>query len=484
MTSHKHIIIIGGGFCGLSAAYTLQEEARAKDLPLSCTLLEADARLGGKILTERVNDFIIEGGPDAFVSQKPWGIDLCRHLGLQDHLTGTNPRERASYLLHRGRLHDLPEGMVLLVPTRLGTLIKSPLFTPWGKIRMGLDLLLPRRRATASEESIADFVGRRLGREAVEKLAEPLLAGIHAGDAGRLSLQATFPQFAELEARYRSLILGVLDRKRQRESQSGEASWSLFVTLREGLGELVEVLEKVLREKATIRTGARVRAVRRGLHCAAPPYIVEIEDGATYRADALLLATPAYETAGLLKRILPVAAPHLRTIPYVTTATVSLAYRRADCPHPLNGYGFVVPRKEPCRILASTWTSTKFPHRAPQDHVLLRCFVGGTGREDLALQEEPELVRLAREELKAVLGIAAEPVLARAYRWERANPQYEVGHLTRLEAIDRALEKSPGLFLAGAAYRGVGIPDCIRQGAEAARKAIAFLAGSAGGAAY
>lgn len=471
----KQIVIIGGGITGLSAAYTLQEEARAKDLPLSYTLLEADTRLGGKILTERVNDFIIEGGPDAFVSQKPWGIDLCRHLGLRDHLTGTNPLERATYLLQRGRLHDLPEGMILLVPTRLGTLLKSSIFTPWGKLRMGLDLFLPRRRATASEESIADFVGRRLGREAVEKLAEPLLAGIHAGDAGRLSLQATFPQFADLEARYRSLIMGVLDRKRQRETQPGEAPWSLFVTLREGLGEMVEVLEKVLKDTVSIRTGARVRTIRRGPLCAGPPYVVEVEDGATYRADALILATPSYETANLLKRMVPVAAPHLRAIPYVTTATVSLAYRREDCPHPLNGYGFVVPRKEPCRILASTWTSTKFPHRAPPDHVLLRCFVGGAGREDLALQEERDLIRLAREELKTVLGIAAEPVLARAYRWERANPQYEVGHLARLEAIDRALEKSPGVYLAGAAYRGIGIPDCIRQGTEAARKALAFV---------
>ncbi|MBI3610160.1 MAG: protoporphyrinogen oxidase [Nitrospirae bacterium] len=477
--SQKKVIIIGGGITGLAAAYTLQELARKNQAPVSFTLLEGQPRLGGKILTDTDTGFVIEGGPDSFISQKPWALELCRQLGLKDRLTGTNREQTATYILHHGRLVNLPEGVMLLVPTRLGPFIKTPLFSPLGKLRMGLDWIIPKKQ-TAEDESLAGFVRRRLGQEAVERLAEPLLAGIYAGDAEQMSLAATFPQFMELEQRYGSLIRGMLARRREMRERTpsgtgtspGTIPTTMFMTLKGGLSELVAALVSKL-DRNSLMIGAEVERIhwKSGLST----YHVRLKDGTALTADAVIAASPAYVTADLLAETDATLVRMLREVPYVSTATVSLAYQKAGFRHPLNGFGFVVPRREDRSIMACTWTSTKFPHRAPGDQVLLRCFVGGAGREEVVGLSEKDLVNRVRDDLRAIMGITEDPVLSRVYRWEKANPQYPVGHLDRLAGIDDRLTRLPGLFLAGAAYRGVGVPDCIRQGNEAAERAFKYL---------
>lgn len=463
----KTVAIIGGGITGLSVAYHLEEQAKAGGLPLACRLIERQSQYGGKIITERINGFIIEGGPDSFISMKPWGIELCQRLGLADHLTGTNPDQKQIYLLRKDRLMELPEGVMALVPTRLWPFVKSPLISPLGKLRMGLDLFIPAKK-DQQDESLASFVQRRLGREALEHIAEPLLAGIYAGDARQMSLLGTFPQFREIEQNYGSLTRGMLARRRTMPTTTSR--YTMFMTLKEGMGELVETLTNRL-DRSTLVAGSGVTR----LQPRPTSYEIFLANGQRLEADVVILATPAFVASDLLKQLDPRLSDQLIKIPYVSTATVSLAYKRSGFSHPLNGFGFVVPRSERRSILACTWTSTKFPHRTSADHVLIRCFVGGAGREEAALQEETALVKMVCEDLKAIMGISAEPVLTKVYRWEKANPQYNVSHLEQVSEIEKMTAQHPGLFVSGAAYRGVGVADCIHQGIQTAEKVLAYL---------
>ena len=473
--SPKKVIIIGGGITGLAAAYALQDLARANQAPVSFMLLEPQQRLGGKIVTHLVEGFVIEGGPDSFISQKPWALELCLKLGLKDRLTRTNRDQTATYILRGNRLVPLPEGIMLFIPTRIGPFLKTRLFSPLGKLRMGMDWFIPKK-TSSEDESLAAFVRRRLGQEAVERLAEPLMAGIYAGDAEQMSLACTFPQFMELEQRYGSLTRGMLARKREMRRQAppgqGPSPWTMFMTLQGGLSELVTAITSRL-DPASVATGTEAERIhfRSGLS----RFNVRLKDGTVLEADAVIATAPAYVTADLLAETDATLVRMLGEIPYVSTATVSLAYEKDRLRHPLNGFGFVVPRAEGRNIMACTWTSTKFPHRAPDGRALLRCFMGGAGREETLVHSDKELVDLVREDLRVIMGITAEPVLNRVYRWEKANPQYPVGHLERLADIDDRLTRLPGLYLAGAAYRGVGVPDCIRQGQEAADRAFRFL---------
>jgi oxygen-dependent protoporphyrinogen oxidase len=444
--------VVGGGVTGLAAAHRLVE--RGSDV----VLLEAANRLGGTIATEHTGGFVVEGGPDAFVTEKPWGLALCERLRLTGDLVGTREGDRRTYVVSRGRLHPLPEGFLLLAPTDLGALVASPLFSWRGKLRMALDLVLPRGRAD-EDESLAAFVRRRLGREALERAADPLVGGIYTADPERLSLAATMPRFLDIERRHRSLILGL--RAAARAAPAAGARYSLFVTHRDGMGALIEALARRLPAGA-VRLGAPVAGIAResGRWRLAA-------GGETVSADAVVLAVPAYQAARLLAPLDETLARALAGIEYASSATVTLGYRAVDAPS-LRGFGFVVPAVEGRALLACTFASRKFPNRAPEGHELLRAFVGGARRPELAALPDDALIGLVRNELRTLLGIAAEPVLARVHRHPRAMPQYTVGHLERVAAIEARTAALPGLALAGAAYRGVGLPDCVRGGEVAA----------------
>ncbi|HZC69022.1 MAG TPA: protoporphyrinogen oxidase [Nitrospirales bacterium] len=465
----RTVLIVGGGIAGLSAAYGLAESAASRDSPTQCTLVEAEPRLGGKILTEQVGGFVIEGGPDSFLAQKPWGIELCRRLGLADRVLGTNQDRRKTYVYSRGCLEELPEGLALGVPRRLVPFLRSGLLSWKGKLRLGAELLIPRRSARG-DESLGAFFRRRLGDEALERIIEPLMTGIYAGDADSLSIQATFPRFPEMERQAGSIVRALLGswRWHQGEKPGGSA----FVTLQGGLSEMVQALTTRL-GKLRVLAGRRVRAVR--ISGTPGGYEVTIEGEAPLAVGALILATSAYDAAILLEPLDGELAALLRGIPYASTATISLGFRRQDFSHRLDGYGFVIPRIEGRALLAVTWTSSKWSHRAPDDAVLLRAYVGGAGRETVLGLSDEGLVSLVRSELRDMMGITEAPVLAKVYRWPRSMPQYLVGHLERLAAVDERLARWPGLFLTGAGYRGVGIPDCIRDGLDAAEHVRAYF---------
>ena len=457
------VVVVGGGIAGLSAAHRAVELGRERQLPVELTLLEARPRLGGTIATEHVDGFLVESGPDSFLSEKPWALALCRRLGVEDRLVRTDDRFRRTFVWHRGRLHPLPDGFQLLAPTQLTPFLTSGLFSWPGKLRMAFDLVLPRG-GTGDDETLGAFVRRRLGREALERVAQPLIAGIYTADPDELSLGATMPRFLELERRERSVILA-LWRASRRAPQPGTsgARWSLFVTFARGMSELVDTLAARLPAGA-VRLGQRVGGIER--HDGR--WRVGLADGGALDADRVVVATEAHRAARLLRYVDPQIAALLAEIPYASSATVSLGYRRSDVPHPLDGFGFVVPHGEGRALLAGTFSSVKYPGRAPEGFVLLRAFLGGAlGEADVA-GEEAEIADRARRDLRDALGIVAAPVLTRVHRHPGSMPQYRLGHLDRIDAIERRLGAHPGLSLAGAAYRGVGIADSVHSGETAA----------------
>ena len=461
------LVIVGGGIAGLAAAHRAAEISRERGTPLELTVLEARDRLGGTIETEHAGGFLVETGPDSFLSEKPWALALCRRIGLESRLVGTDDRFRRVFVWFGKRLHPVPDGFQLLAPTRLTPFVTSSLFSWPGKLRMALDVILPR--GGGGDESLGAFVRRRLGREALERIAQPLVAGIYTADPDELSLLATMPRFVELERRERSLIVGLwkASRKAPAASTSG-ARWSLFVSLAGGMGELIAALASRLPSDA-VRLKHRVGGIeRRGAH-----WRVTTEEAGAIDADAVIVATETHAASRLLRYVDPPLATMLEMIPYASSATVSLGYRRADVPHPLDGFGFVVPRAEHRDLLACTFSSVKYPGRAPERHVLIRCFVGGALNAAALERSDDEIVERVRRELGEALGITAAPMLTRVARHPASMPQYAVGHLTTVETIERRLAAIPGLLLAGGGYRGVGIADCVRSGEAAADAAFA-----------
>lgn len=474
-TVQRHVAVVGGGITGLTAAWTLTEEARVAGVSLACTLIEESPSWGGKIRTRRVGDLVVEAGPDSFLSQKPWGLQLCDRLGLTPRIIHTNEFQKKTFVYSRGRLRELPEGLVVIVPTKIAPFMKSGIVSWPGVARMGLDLLLPRRHA-GGDESLASFFTRRLGQEAFDRVVEPLMAGIYAGDGRQLSLRATFPRFLDLEREHGSLIRGMLREraKTQPGAKTAAGSHTMFVTLKGGLCELVDTLVARLETAGVrLRTGTRVDSLRiRSKGPARWMYELSLDDGTSLAVDAVVLATPTFVTAGLVRGVSPEAAELLGMIPYATTATISLAYQADHVARWVQGFGFVVPRVEQRALLAVTWTSSKWPDRAAPQHTLVRCYLGGVGREQVMTADDASLIRLAREELRAIAGLTAEPWHGEVNRWDRGMPQYTVGHVARLEEVTRQLSRFTGLYVAGAGYRGIGIPDCIRDGSEAAKSAF------------
>ncbi len=467
----KTIVIIGGGIAGLATAHYLQKYAAENNQDITYTLVEKDTKFGGKIVTNTDGGFIIEGGPDSFISQKPWAYKLAVELGLGDRLIGTNDDRRKTFIVHKSKLRALPDGVMLIVPTRFMPFALSPLISPLGKLRMGLDLFIPPKKDD-TDESLSDFIVRRLGREALDKIAEPLMAGIYVADPMRLSLKSTFPRFIAMEQKYGSLIKGMLAQMKARAqaAQNGNPApkLPLFMTLRGGLMELVDTIVDNL--SGELISGVQVDAISRADD---GQYTVELSNGQTRHADAVVIATPAYVAANLLESHSAELATELQQIRYLSTATVSLAFNRNEIEHPLNGFGFVVPKSEDCKLMACTWVSTKFSGRTPDDQVLLRVFVGGYKREALVDLSDDELVALVREELRKLMGITAEPTRAEIYHWRKSNAQYDVGHIERVARIEElAADALPNMYFTGSAFRGVGIPDCIRQGEETAKKLL------------
>ncbi len=467
----KKIIIIGGGIAGLATAYRIQREI-TEGADLECILLEGSDRFGGKISTEKSDGFVIERGPDSFISQKPAAIQLCKQLGLEDRLTGTNPGAPSTFVYTGGKLVTMPDGLSLMIPTKFLPFALTSLFSLPGKIRMAFDLLIPRKEDD-SDESLASFVRRRMGEEALSKMAEPMLAGIYASDPEKMSIGSTFPMFVETERKYRSLILGMLARKKamlMNASKRPPSSYSLFMTLKEGLGEMVDAIIKKSPD-VQFKSGAKVSALEKkedGWH-------VKLEDGWERMADAVILATPGAITAKFLKPIAPDSAELLNRIHYVSTATVTLGYKKEGFSHSLDGFGFVVPKAEGRSILACTWTSSKFPHRAPEGYVMLRCYLGGALQEEIAEKDTETLETLVRNDLQEIMGIKETPVFCKVFQNHKSNVQYHVNHSERIDSIMENLKNFPGLFLAGSAYRGIGIPDCIQNGNQAAESAFEFL---------
>lgn len=463
----KHIVIIGGGISGLATAYYLQQGARAQGLPLHIHLLEASDRLGGVIHTVREHGFIVEGGPDCILSFKPAGVGLWKELGLEEEIVGTSREHQGSYVYSRGALHPLPEGLTLMIPSKLGPLFRTRLISWPGKLRAGMDLLWSRR-TNSHDISVAEFITAHLGREVFERIVEPLFAGIYAGDARTLSLAATYPQLLAVEHEHGSLLRGLLLIRRKHRHGDGHARparWTPFVTLRRGLAQMVDVLQDRL-EDVHIHLNTRANALFRVENNGPALWRIRTEGGQDILADAVVVATPAYVAAQLLRDTSPALAASLAEIPYASTVTVSLAFRREEVNHPLNGYGFVVPRVEGRRLLACTWTSSKFPHRAPVGRALFRCFLGRAGDDDVVNLPDDRLTALVLDELHTIMGLDARPEHVWIFRWRRALPQYTVGHRERLRAIKRSLADLPNLHLIGNGYKGVGVPDRVAEARE------------------
>ena len=475
------LVVCGGGITGLAAAWHARRLAAAAGTPLSVTVLEAGDRPGGKVHTVRDGGWVIEAAPDSFLVGKPFARDLAVALGLGAALESPLPGGRRVYVLSGGRLVPLPAGFRLAAPVDLGAFLRTPLLSWRGKLRAALDLVRPARRA-AGDESMAAFVTRRMGREVLDRLAEPLMAGIYVGDPARLSIDATFPQLAALERAHGSLIRGL--RRSARAGPTGAGAPAAFASLAGGVGTLVDALATDL--GPVVRTGAPVARIGRaadegaagggvasGASTAGGPYHVVLEDGRSLAADAVVVATPGPATARLLADVAPDAARIAAALRHLSSATVSLGYRRADVAHPLDGLGVVAPRGAAVGWRACSWSSSKWPARAPDGHVLVRLFYGGEGREADAERDEAALIAQATADARRLLGTTAAPVLARAFRWPAANPQYDVGHADRVAAARAGCP--PGVMLAGAAWGGVGLPDCVRQGAEAAAAALAAI---------
>ncbi len=468
--SARRIVIVGGGITGLATAHALVTGPRATELDV--VVLEAGAAPGGNIRTMKRDGYTIDGGPDSWVASKPQATALATAVGLGDDLMPTVEATRRVYVAWKGGLHPLPEGLVLAVPTQVMPMLKTPLFSWAAKLRMGLEIMVPRRKSR-DDESIGEFVTRRLGTEMTERLAAPLLGGIFAGDATKISIRATFPQFVEMEEKHGSLILAMRAAKRANGAPKGKGPPSAFTSLRGGMGSLVDAVVRAI-GAARVRTSTCVTSIAKlDAGDARGRFRIDVKGGDSLYADDVVLATPAHAAGVALGALDADLARDLDGIPYASTATVFLAYRRADVKHPLDGVGFLVPRPLGRPILAATWVSSKWESRAPEGGVLMRAFFGGHWGEELLSQSDDQLVELARKELGDLMKLDATPLFSQVFRFVRASPQPVVGHLAKIARMKTTLARYPGLYIAGSGFDGVGVPDCVRQANEIAATIVA-----------
>jgi oxygen-dependent protoporphyrinogen oxidase len=459
----KRIAIIGGGISGLSAAFSLERERR-QGAQLEYVIFEASGRFGGVIRSERIDDCLLEAGPDSFLTEKPWAADLCRELGLGDQLIGSSDAERKTYMLIKGRLLPIPDGLMFMIPTRLAPTFFSPLFSWPTKVRI-IREWFSRPRQEEADATVSDFVQRHYGREMVERVADPLLSGVYGGSADELSVQSVLPRFVQMEASHGSLGRAMVAMRKGRGTRTLAP---LFTSLKDGMQQIVDALLARIPVSAQ-RINTSVEAVK----AESGKWLV-VASQRTEEFDAVIISAPAYAASGMLGNT--ELGPELSAIRYGSSVVVILGYDqkvRAALPP---GFGFLVPRAENRGILAATFIHNKFPHRAPEDRALIRCFLGGT-RDDAVLQvPESEIQSLVRRELEQILGIHADPLFVRIQKWNRSMAQYNVGHSARIARVREILARTPGLALAGNAYGGIGVPDCVRSGSEAAEKILGDLA--------
>jgi len=463
----KRIAIIGGGISGLAAAFALEQHRRA-GAPLEYVVYESSPRLGGVLRTELVEGCVMEAGPDSFLTEKSWASDLCRALGLGDQLMSSNDADRKTYVLVHGRLVLIPDGLMFLVPTKPLPTILSPLFSVKTKLLMVREWFHPPRAAD-NDESVASLVERHYGRELVDRLADPLLSGIYGGEASSLSVRAVLPGFAEMERTHGSLGRAALAARRQMSQSARQSARPLFTSLKNGMQQLVDALQSRLSQSALLINLPidNVRAEAHGWRVSA--------GAKTDSFDGVILAMPAHSSAKLLGSCSPELASELGGIRYSSSITVGLGYGREVRQSLPSGFGFLLPRSEGRLMLAATFVHNKFPRRTPEDRALLRCFIGGPQADEAWHLSDGEVVGVVRKDLQEILRLRAEPLFARVYKWKAAMAQYGVGHLDRLERIEHLRRQLPGLALAGNGYRGIGVPDCIRSGSEAATEVLTWL---------
>jgi len=457
------IAIIGGGISGLTAAFTLEQQRRAG--AVEYTLYESSPRLGGVLRTQHIHGCIVEAGPDSFITEKTWAADLCRTLGIGDQLIGSNDFDRKTYILVRGQLIPLPDGLMFMVPTKILPTALSPLFSWTTKLRMARELLHPPRTAEA-DESVASLVERHYGAEMVDRLADPLLSGVYGSEAASLSVRAVLVRFAEMERTHGSLGRAMLAARRKMPRRSDKPTPALFTSLKNGMQQLPETIVPKLNQDS--------------MHTNTPVQSIQPRTGGwtvsagtkSNHFNAVILAVPAFAAAQLLSLCSPELSAELAAIGYSSSITVGLGYDRDVRQSLPPGFGFLVPRSEGKRLLAATFVHNKFPHRAPDDRALLRCFFAGSNAESIWQLSDDAIVAVVRNELQQILGLRAVPLFARVYKWKSAMAQYGVGHLERLERVERLCHQLPGLALAGNGYRGIGIPDCVRSGQEAAKQVL------------
>ncbi len=469
----KRIAIIGGGISGLSAAYAI-ETKRQSGTPVEYVLFESSPRLGGVLVTDRVDGCLVEAGPDSFLTEKPWAAELCGKIGLGDQLIGSNDSERKTYIVARGKLVEMPDGLMFMVPTKIMPTVFSSLFSWRTKMRMAAEWFHPPHKAS-EDETVAQMVERHYGSEMVDLLADPLLSGVYGGEASQLSVRAVLPRFADMESKHGSLGRAMLTARKDARRKTGAAAMvparPLFTSLKEGMQQMVDALVARLDAEA-LQTSSPVQSV------------IRQDDGWTVSAgyqtdhfDAVIIAIPTHAAAAVLEAADEKLSRDLGEIQYSSSVTVTLGYdekvRRSLPP----GFGFLVPRSAGRRMLAATFVHNKFPHRAPENLAIVRCFLGGARDEQILQSSEAEILEIVRDELRQIVGVAldAEPLFARVYKWKSAMAQYAVGHLERLQRIESLRQKLPGLALAGNGYNGIGVPDCVRSGAEAAGKILAEM---------
>lgn len=468
----KKVLVLGAGISGLTAAWRLDQSEESPKV----SVWESASRVGGVIQTIEKDGFQIERGVDNFITTVPWALDLCRELGLIEKVVTTSNRYRRTFVVRKGRLYPLPDGFLMMAPTKLLPLAFTPLLSPLGKIRAGWELLLPRHEK--SDESMAEFVTRRLGREVYERIVEPLVSGIYAGDAKKLSVWATLPRFPEMEVQHRSLILAMKKQIKQarsikREEESG-ARYSFFVSLKNGLEQLPQTIAERLPSE-TICLNRRVVRILRFEENGKTTWQATDQNGKSEIFDAVVSALPANVAGTLFQDAAPEIAALYQKVELSGVALVTVAFRDQQIKKPMYGMGFVVPEIEKSNIIAGSFSSYKYPHRAPQGTTMIRFFTGGARNPDLVNLSDEKIRSMIAEETKKLLGVEGEPLLIDIARWDRLMPQYNKGHLQWLDDLQQALIGFPTLAMAGNSLDGVGIPNCVKNAGEAARRVLKAL---------